>query len=858
MSNTNITDVLERIAQLSGTTGKVAYDSGTFADCIKNATDILGDVKEWNILQDVSGKTISIVGKNGQYVDFTGDAGLVHEFIAGNQLPTDVIYDAAAKQLTVQTGNVLDEAGRVAKKGLAIGASVGAQVVSGAVTALGGILTGVNWYENNPEFWTKVSQKLLPFAYDNPTEESWSDIFQETLFPTAVDGDGNRYIQADVIDAMRQVLLENGFYDSNIIIHGGDSGIFTQNILNRLNSMNFDTSKSYAAQKTLYGYRGATTNGFTINNRGIINPNYEEPTLEAFNYTYTDDGFFVTFHTKGLYQLYKTILDYKICIGISNKKDSVNNTKMSGFKEYLQAPPAQDPELYFYSYIGAQWSRENIEAIQQACINNNESRNFYGLYQTPLLNEIEPLASTNNYDGNIIALFLYFSNRTEGRLDNTQLIPEANYPQPDQSLRDNYPDWYDKVIQTVNPDWNPDQPESDDNKKYIDWLPLEIPDFTDNNAEQGNSVPDAKQPDAQEGKPRPDDRIDETTDKAIDDKILPDPYPGVKPEPGPGGDSGETPDPPDPEDPDEPDPDIPVISGGSANALWKIYNPTLTELRQFGSWLWSDSWVDMVKQLFANNPAEGIIGLHMIYATPITGGSANIVVGYLDSGVSSKFVSQQYVNVDCGTVNIPLLYNSALDFGYTKVYCYLPFIGIVALDSYDVVGKTVRIMYTVDVLTGTVLAQIGVSLGNYSAVLYTFNGSCSVEYPLTSGSRAQQMLSLITGAVSGGAIGGIGGAIVGAARGAAVGADVRMSGNLAGNAGAMGIRKPYIIVKRPIETPALGYNEFYGYPANATYTLGSLAGYVRVKAVHVDSIRNATNAEKNEIENLLKTGVIIQ
>ena len=247
----------------------------------------------------------------------------------------------------------------------------------------------------------------------------------------------------------------------------------------------------------------------------------------------------------------------------------------------------------------------------------------------------------------------------------------------------------------------------------------------------------------------------------------------------------------------------------------------------------------------------------MIYVTPPIGGTANIKVGYVDSGVASPWVSQQYVTIDCGSVVIPMRYQSALDFGYTKVYCYLPFIGIVPLDSFDIIGKTVKIKYTVDILTGTVLAQISVSLGSYNAVLYTFNGSCSVEYPLTSGSRASQMLSLVTGAVGGAVVGGAGGALLGGVRGAASGADVRMSGNISGNAGAMGIRKPYIIVKRPVEVPARNYPAFYGYPANITGRLNSFSGYTRVKDVHVDNISGATAEEKREIESLLKSGVIV-
>ena len=87
---------------------------------------------------------------------------------------------------------------------------------------------------------------------------------------------------------------------------------------------------------------------------------------------------------------------------------------------------------------------------------------------------------------------------------------------------------------------------------------------------------------------------------------------------------------------------------------------------------------------------------------------------------------------------------------------------------------------------------------------------------------------------------------------------MRMSGNISGNAGAMGIRKPYIIVKRPVEVAARNYNDFYGYPANTTGRLSTFSGYTRVKDVHVENISGATAEEKQEIENLLKSGVIVQ
>lgn len=790
-----------------------------------------------NILYDEAGNVAFITTKSGLTYNFSTPQGVASEYVAANTLITDATYDVATQEVTTTVGNVIDVGGQVTKKGLAAVASTGAQVLSGVVTALGGVMIGVQWYRDNPEFWTDVSQKLLPFAYDDPTDKSWSDIFYEALFPTAMDSDGNTYVQEKDLEFIKNTLVAGNFFTPSTYVEATIENL-GENVKLPFSSLvppqytNLTTATDiHPVEKINEKYPFANIGGrwyFDYETDGAkgIAINYLTSELLYGTQEYGTPAYR---GTHGI--LFKEKETYKyVTVYVSGNTNSestetgIDNLTDFGGSSYsppttypIAFPVIMLPTMYYENGPKRNTDERNkiIEAIKDA-IRNNET------------------ISGSQYD-------------------NTNLAPSAQYPTADKTLQETYPDWYDNAVTTVNPNWNPKEPESDDNPKYIVWLPLQMPDAT-NNANEGNTQPDVTQNEGQSGKPTPDTNIGEKTDEAINDKVLPDPYPETQP----GTDTGNTGTTPNPPVDPTPTPDVPVITGGTANALWRIYNPSESVLQEFGKWLWSDNWVDIVKQLFANNPAEGIIGLHMIYVTPPVGGTSNIIVGYLDSGVASNWVSQQYVTIDCGTVQIPLYYQNALDYGYTKVYCYLPFIGIVPLDSYDIIGKSVNIKYTVDVLTGTVLAQISVTYGGYSAVLYTFNGSCSVEYPLTSGSRASQMLSLITGAVGGAAVGGAGGAVLGAARGAMSGADVRMSGNLAGNAGAMGIRKPYIIVKRPVEYAAAAYNEFYGNPANVTYQLKDFSGYVRVKSVHVSAIANATQDEKSEIENLLKSGVIVQ
>lgn len=324
---------------------------------------------------------------------------------------------------------------------------------------------------------------------------------------------------------------------------------------------------------------------------------------------------------------------------------------------------------------------------------------------------------------------------------------------------------------------------------------------------------------------------------------------------------------PQPTPPTTETPSAPSIAGGggSTTGLANLYNPTLAQVKQFSRWLWGSDGLnlDQLKKLL-QDPMQAIIGLHVMYATPTTGANRDIQVGYINSGVPSKIVTEQYTEIDCGTVTINEYFGDARDYSpYTQVYCYLPFIGIVELNADDVVNSTLGIKYKIDVLTGCCLAQLTVKKYGLDAVLYTYTGNCAVQMPITSGNYLSTVSSLLGAVVSGAAAVATGGALAPVAIGAAANAmgggaraSVAMSGSLGSNAGAMGIRKPYLIIKRVESADANGYNEFYGYPTNKRVNLSQLTGYVRVKEINLSGT-NATEDEQNEIVTLLKEGVIL-
>lgn len=306
---------------------------------------------------------------------------------------------------------------------------------------------------------------------------------------------------------------------------------------------------------------------------------------------------------------------------------------------------------------------------------------------------------------------------------------------------------------------------------------------------------------------------------------------------------------------------VPVSTTGSSSKLWSVYHPTQAQVDAFGAWLWSTNFIDQLMKMF-QNPMEGIISLHKIFATPVDAGTGNIVVGTLDSGVSSATVTQQYVYVSCGSVTCSEDFGNVFDYNpHTTVSLYLPFVGIVPLDVDDVMRSTITVTYGVDIFTGACLAMVEVSRDNATVTMYQYSGVCSVEYPLSNVQQSQLMSGLLT-LVSGGAAIATGGMSLAAGAAVAGGlaatqkASIGRSGGFGGNSGAMGIKKPYLIITRPQTKIAEYFPAIDGYPTNVSGSLSDFSGQVVVEGVHVEGIA-ATEKELSMIENALRSGVLV-
>lgn len=311
-------------------------------------------------------------------------------------------------------------------------------------------------------------------------------------------------------------------------------------------------------------------------------------------------------------------------------------------------------------------------------------------------------------------------------------------------------------------------------------------------------------------------------------------------------------------------PTLPIITGLSTKMI-SMHAPTIPQLNDFADFLWGSQFDQVIAKLF-QDPMEAILSLSL-FNCPIPNGADNeIVVGGVGSKVTSKTIENQHVVLDCGTMTIKEYWGSALDYSpHTKVQIYLPYLGIQDLNTDDVMRSTLNIRYHIDLLTGASNIMIKVTKDGLSSILYNYSCNVSTQIPISGRNMSQIVDTMIKSISSVGVVTAVGtGGIAGVAAVAAGGAmstisaktHVQRSGRLDANAGTLGNKKPYIIISRPIQSLAKGYNSFRGYPSNITSVLSNLSGFTKVSECHLDGI-NATDLEKNEIETLLKGGIIL-
>lgn len=334
-------------------------------------------------------------------------------------------------------------------------------------------------------------------------------------------------------------------------------------------------------------------------------------------------------------------------------------------------------------------------------------------------------------------------------------------------------------------------------------------------------------------------------------------------------------------------PPMPLWDATSTGFI-SLWNPTITEITALYGFLWDSDISTTLKKLFLE-PMDAIISLAFFPVDPTNfPEKRNVTIGHVDTEIEMYAVQKQFVDFDFGELVIDEYYGAAWDYSpYTQASIYLPYIGTQALDIDDVMNGTLHLKYRVDLLSGMCAAMLRVdrSRDGLQAVIYTWQGNCAMQVPITAGSARDFLNSIIQlGAMAGVSLAQpLAGAIDASMHKGeenyqspimgnnwinptiatfsalnVIGQKVRVQrgGRVDANAGVMSPQDAYIILNRPVSAIPKGWNEYAGYPSLKVKTLSTQKGYTEIAYIKLNGLE-ATSDEIMELDGMLKGGVIL-
>ena len=323
---------------------------------------------------------------------------------------------------------------------------------------------------------------------------------------------------------------------------------------------------------------------------------------------------------------------------------------------------------------------------------------------------------------------------------------------------------------------------------------------------------------------------------------------------------------------------LPGVPGASAydTGFMSQWLVTKAQLSSLSSFLWSDNFVNNVKKFFSD-PRQIIMGITIFPVLPtVADNPAEIKAGGISTGINGSKLLYQFERYPMGKCYIPKSLSNGIYWDYspfTKAKIYLPFCGEHELNMSDIMGKTLKLDYTVDHVSGMCCAHITIQDPENQLpdnCHYNFSGQMGIQIPISSEDFGGFYRAMLSAGV------GIGGAIATLASGGltapliAAGATANAIGNIANMGkdvqytsgggsivGSLSSEYPYITIEEPIAFQAVNQQHYIGEPLYNTAKLKDISGFTKVGSIHLDGL-SCTESERESIRAQLSQGVIIQ
>lgn len=309
-----------------------------------------------------------------------------------------------------------------------------------------------------------------------------------------------------------------------------------------------------------------------------------------------------------------------------------------------------------------------------------------------------------------------------------------------------------------------------------------------------------------------------------------------------------------------------------------LYTPSKTELKSLANFLFTGITASAeitLKKLLAN-PMDYIVSLNMVHL-PLSFTETEVVrFGGISTGVIMGKLGKQFLSIYGGSFDINEQFMTFLDYGkYSTIKISIPYCGIFPLPSDALMGGTLHINYIVDLLTGSLTAELKivrkrsyVNEANTQRVIATYSGNCFLPLPIASTDYRQTVSALlgITGGLATSIATGNPLSLVGSSANAVVNSkqDINMGGNIGSNYGYMTKQKAFLILERPFQNLPLNFPQYYGYPSNIRFKqLNMISGYIEIDNAKywagsvTNSFGRITDSERKELEKIVESGIWI-
>lgn len=315
--------------------------------------------------------------------------------------------------------------------------------------------------------------------------------------------------------------------------------------------------------------------------------------------------------------------------------------------------------------------------------------------------------------------------------------------------------------------------------------------------------------------------------------------------------------------------DVPEV-GFEDTGFCRMFAPTLLEIQSLAAFMWSDSFLDNIKG-FSERAMDSIINLGAVPVdlSSVRGAQISAKVGNVPTGVALSPLTEQYITVEFGHINIKECWGTYLDYAETAIECYLPFVGYVQINTAELMGKKsegggkISLIYNVNLFSGEFIAQLRFNNRGFDNVLQQFSGSMMYSCPFSAASYSSFYKNILGDAVnfiSNVATGNVAGAIsagVSAAVDSVQLPTVQRSGAISGGSSVMGGFTPYLILRQPVQhLDASGYAKLEGFPSYVYRQLSNVSGFVKIEAIKLDGF-TGTEEEARELEEILKGGIYL-